>query len=161
MNELTNDYRDMLFALLDENVEFLIVGGFAVSHHGRARATEDIDIWVRPSPDNVAKLWRGLLRFRAPLADVKPEDFLSPDLVFQIGRPPQRIDLITDVDGLDFESAWRRRVHNEVDGRAIPVISLPDLLANKAASGRSQDLADLDWFQRMLARQKKNQQGNT
>lgn len=134
-----------------------MVGGFAVAHHGHARATEDIDIWVRRSPENIAKVWRGLLRFRAPLADVTPEDFLSPDLVFQIGRPPQRIDLITEIDGLDFESAWSRRVHNEADGRPIPVIGLNDLMANKAASGRPQDLADLDWFQRMLVRQKKSQ----
>ena len=97
------------------------------------------------------------LRFGAPLSGIKEEDFLTPDLIFQIGRAPNRIDLITNVDGLEFESAWGNRVHNEVDSRAIPVISLADLLANKAASGRKKDLADLDWFQRLLARQQKKQ----
>lgn len=157
MNQLTSDYREMLFALLNENVDFLIVGGFAVAYHGRARSTGDIDIWVRPTAENAAKVWRALIRYRAPLAAVSEEDFVDPDTVFQIGVPPQRIDIITDIDGVDFESAWQRREINDVDGRDVPVISLQDLLENKSATGRPQDLADVSWFQKMLKKKQKLQ----
>lgn len=120
------------------------------------RVTGDIDFWVRPTAENAAKVWRALLRFGAPLAEYTEADFLSPDTAFQIGVAPHRIDIITEIDGVEFEAVWSRRDFNQVENRDIPVINLVDLMTNKAATGRPQDLADLTWFQKMLAKKRRS-----
>jgi hypothetical protein len=145
---LNPDYRDMLSALSEEGVEFLVVGAFALAAHGLPRATGDIDIWVRRSEDNARRIWRALQRFGAPLHEVTTQDFALPDLVFQIGVAPRRIDLLTFIDGVDFDEAWPHRITAELEGLRIPVIGRDHLIQNKRASGRPKDLHDLDWLTR-------------
>jgi hypothetical protein len=147
---LNPDYRDMLSALSDEGVEFLLVGAFALAAHGLPRATGDIDIWIDRSNANAARVWRALRRFGAPLRDLTPEDLTTPDLVFQIGVAPRRIDLLTSIDGVSFSEAWPQRVLVELEGMTFPVIGRAHLIRNKRASGRPQDLADLERLERPL-----------
>jgi hypothetical protein len=106
---MNRDFAEMLKALAAESVEFLVVGAYAVAGHGIPRATGDIDLWVRPTPDNAARLWRALERFGAPRSRVSPEAFTQPDVVYQIGLPPNRIDFLTTIDGVSFDDAWAEK----------------------------------------------------
>ncbi|MBM4440126.1 MAG: hypothetical protein FJ027_06880 [Candidatus Rokubacteria bacterium] len=140
---LNPDFRDMLSALSDENAEFLLVGAYAVAVHGIPRATADLDIWVRPSPENAVKVRRALARFGAPGSSIGADELLMPARVIQIGVAPRRIDLLTSVDGVDFADAWAHRMQVDVEGLRVPVISRQHLIVNKKAVGRPQDLADV------------------
>lgn len=140
---LNEDYKEMLQRLLDAGVEFLLVGAYALAVHGYPRATGDIDIWVRPSPDNARRVYATLATFGAPLQDVTPQDFSHPDVVFQIGVAPRRIDIMTGISGLDFTEASRNASQVEIEALTIPVLSRADLIANKEASGREKDLLDV------------------
>jgi hypothetical protein len=144
---LNPDFRDMLFALSDANADFLLVGAYAMSAHGNPRATGDIDLWVRPTAVNAAKVWQALLQFRAPMSQWNVKDFEDLDLVFQIGMPPNRIDLLTSIDGVEFEDAWQSRIVSTIEGRSIPVIGREALIRNKRASGRPKDLVDVQWLE--------------
>ena len=137
----------MLSALSEENVEFLLVGAFALAAHGLPRATGDIDIWIRPSDANAARVWRALGRFGAPTFDLTLADLAAPDVVFQIGVAPRRIDVLTSIDGVTFDQAWPQRLTVEMEGLAIPVIGRAHLIENKRAAGRPKDLADLTWLE--------------
>jgi hypothetical protein len=110
--------------------------------HGVPRATGDIDLWVRPSAENAVRVVRALARFGAPLRDLTIHDLEKPGIVFQIGVAPNRIDILTGIDGLSFDEAWARRIATDVTGREIPVISRDDLIRNKRATGRDRDRAD-------------------
>ncbi len=138
------DYADMVKAMLDEGVEFMLVGGYAVLFHGYPRTTFDIDLWVRPSPDNAPKVLGALRRFGAPLQDVAAADFDHPDMVYQIGVPPCRIDILTRIDGVAWEEAEPNAILRTVDGLPVKVIGRADLIRNKRASGRTKDAADAD-----------------
>ncbi len=140
---LNPDFRDMLSAFSDEGVEYLVVGAYALGAHGFARATKDIDLWVRPSAENAARVMRALVRFGAPLGDATERDFALPGIVFQIGVPPRRIDLLTHVDGVEFEAAWVTRTRASIDGLEVPVLSRAALIASKRAASRPQDLVDI------------------
>jgi hypothetical protein len=140
---LNPDFRDMLSALSDEGADYLLVGAYAVAVHGIPRATGDLDLWVRVSAENAARVRRALARFGAPLNDVRESDLTSPGTVVQIGVAPRRIDLLTTLDGLEFDDAWTRRMHVDVEGLRVPVIGRADLVRNKKAVGRPQDLADV------------------
>ena len=139
---LNADFRDMLSALSDARAEFLLVGAYAVAVHGLVRATADLDIWVRPSEENASRVWRAVARFGAPMGSIREEDFRAPGVVVQIGVAPRRIDLLTSIDGVDFDEAWRDRTVVEIEGLRIPVLSRRHLILNKRAVGRPQDLAD-------------------
>jgi len=141
------DFCDMLSALCEEDVEFLLVGAYALAVHGYPRATGDLDIWVRPSADNAARVWNALKRFRAPFFDLTPEDLQTPGTVFQIGNAPRRIDILTSISGVEFEEAWPERIAAEVEGSCFGVIGRPHLLQNKKAAGRPKDLADVAWLE--------------
>jgi predicted nucleotidyltransferase len=154
MQMLNEDYRDMLQCLLEEKVRFLLVGAYAVAVYGYPRATKDIDIFVRAAPENATSLMKALARFGAPLSDVSESDFSREGIVFQIGSSPRRIDILTRISGVDFERAYTNRQMVSVEGMAVPVISLEDLIANKRASGRTQDLADLEKLQTLAATKK-------
>ncbi len=143
---LNPDFRDMLSALSEEGVEFLLVGAFALAAHGLPRATGDIDIWIRRSPENAERVWRALGRFGAPVLDLTLDDLTTPDLVFQIGVAPRRIDILTSIDGVTFDETWPRRVTVELEGLDVPVIGRAHLIQNKRAAGRAKDLADLAWL---------------
>lgn len=140
------DFADFLAALLAARARFLVVGAHALAVHGVPRATGDIDIWIERSPENAARVWRALEEFGAPAAalGVKQADFEAQDMVVQIGLPPRRIDILTGVSGLTFETAWTDRVEHRVDGLDVPFLGREALIRNKRASGRFKDLGDLE-----------------
>ncbi|MEX1032483.1 MAG: hypothetical protein WDZ30_03920 [Cellvibrionaceae bacterium] len=139
---LNQDFKDMLQCLLDENVDFLLVGGYALAAHGFPRATKDMDIWVCADPENARKVYRALCAFGAPGEQVSPEDFANEGIIFQVGVAPNRIDFITQVDGVSFQECRRNATTVVVEGITIPLIAKADLIKNKKASGRPQDLVD-------------------
>jgi predicted nucleotidyltransferase len=147
-NPLLNpDFRDMLSVLCDEQVEFLLVGAYALAAHGLPRATGDMDIWIRCSDENAQRVWRALQRFGAPLFDLTASELQTPGLVFQIGVIPQRIDILTAIDGVLFDDAWTQRKTVEIEGLTIAVIGRAQLIQNKKAAGRPKDLADVAWLE--------------
>jgi hypothetical protein len=137
------DFAEMLRELSDAGAEFLVIGAHARAAYGEPRATKDLDIWVRPSPENAQRVWRALVRFGAPLHDVTQDDFASPGIIYQMGIAPFRIDILTVITGVSFEDAWSRRTDAEFAGARYPVIGKKDFMTNKRAVGRPQDLADL------------------
>ena len=142
MNE---DYHDILAALVAQNARFLIVGAHALAAHGYPRSTVDIDIWIDATDDNADQVWKALAEFGAPLADlsVERQDLTRPDVVIQFGLPPNRIDVLTGLSGLSFDAAWMNRIEEVLEGVTVPVLGLADLIANKRATGRDKDRADL------------------
>jgi predicted nucleotidyltransferase len=148
---LNKDYKEMLQCLSEENVKFLLVGAYAVAAYGYPRATKDIDILVRAAPDNAPGVMRALARFGAPLTGVSETDFATEGIVFQIGNSPRRIDILTRISGVEFQHAYERRNTLTLEGINVPVISLEDLIANKRATGRTQDLADVERLESVLS----------
>jgi hypothetical protein len=151
LERLHDDFRDLLIFFADGGVEFVIVGAYALALHGAPRASGDIDLFVRPSPDNGERVLAALARFGAPLADVgvSAADFARPGLVYQIGLPPRRIDVLTEFSGVTFEEAWASRATADLEGRAIGFIGRATLIKNKRAAARPQDLADAARLERM------------
>ena len=147
MNE---DFQDVLSALLRAGARFLVVGAHAMAAHGVPRATGDLDVWVDPASDNADRVWQALLEFGAPLTalSVSKRDLEIPEQVVQIGLPPQRIDILTGVTGVDFETAWTERIVHRVDSLELPFIGREALLRNKRATGRAKDLADVEILER-------------
>jgi hypothetical protein len=145
LRNLNEDFRDLLLEFADRKVEFVIVGAFAVAYHGVPRATGDMDVFVKPSPENAQRVFEGLLGFGAPLANagVTPRGFETPGIVYQIGQPPRRIDVLTEISGVSFDVAWAGRQTVQFEGRDIHFIGREDLLRNKKATGRPKDLADI------------------
>jgi hypothetical protein len=133
----------MLSAFIAEDVEFLVVGAYALAAHGFPRATGDLDCWIRRSPANAARVMRALAAFGAPIDQITDADLSAPDLVVQLGVEPGRIDLLTSIDGVDFDDAWPGRLVATIDGLRLPLIGLDDLVRTKRAAGRDQDLADV------------------
>jgi hypothetical protein len=140
---LNPDFRDMLFAFIAERVEFLIVGAYALSFHGLPRATGDLDFWIGRDGENAERVFRALQSFGAPTLDLTTSDLLTPDLVLQIGIEPNRIDILTSIDGVEFDEAWKERVVASVDGLEVPILSVSHFIRNKRAVGRPRDLADV------------------
>ena len=133
----------MLSALSAAGAEFLVVGAHALAAHGVPRATGDLDLWVRASAENAERVWEALEQFGAPLHDLTIEDLARPDVVFQIGVVPQRIDLLTSITGVTFDDAWANRVLVEIGELEVPVLGRSELVRNKRAVGRTRDLADI------------------
>ena len=144
---LNPNFKDILSAFIAESVEFLVVGGYAMAFHGYVRATGDIDLWIRISSENVRRVWRALQSFGAPLFDLTPEDLQTPGMVFQIGLVPSRIDIITEIDGVEFDEAWREHQTVKIEDLVIPVIGKRQLLANKRSTGRAKDRNDALWLE--------------
>ncbi len=141
---LNSDYKDMLQVLLDNGVRFLLVGAYAMGAHHFPRATGDIDIWVEPSPENSARVYRSMVAFGAPLHEIDESTFAAPGIVFQIGVAPRRIDIITTISGVSFLEAYEHAQIVEIEGMPIPILSLDDLIRNKRATGRDKDRLDAD-----------------
>jgi hypothetical protein len=141
---LNEDYRDILRALVEENVRFILVGAYALAAHGYPRATMDIDIWVMPSPKNAEAVLRALHTFGAPLYNLTREDLEKDGTIFQIGVAPRRIDIITALTGLKFEETYQNSILVNIDGIGIHIPSIDDLIINKRATGRTKDLADAE-----------------
>lgn len=143
---LARDFREFLRSLNDHGVEYLVIGGHAVAFHGYPRATADLDVWVGVHPDNAARLVKALREFGFDLPELNIDLFLRPDRIIRMGVPPNRIEIQTGIDGVNFADCRPRGIDSELDGLRIPFISLADLKANKRASGRNKDLADLDYL---------------
>jgi hypothetical protein len=141
---LPNDFKEFLQLLNSEKVEYLLVGGYAVSCYGYSRATGDIDIWVAVNPTNADAMVRVMRRFGFSAESLSARDFLTPNKVLRMGIAPMRIDLLTSVDGVDFESCRANRVVETVDGVEVSIIHLDDLKTNKRAMARPKDLDDLE-----------------
>ena len=141
---LTDDFREFLRLLNANRVDYLLVGGYAVGLHGYPRATVDLDIWVSPNPDNAAHVIEALAAFGFERSALEPRLFIEPRSLVRFGVPPFRIEIMTAIDGVDYDGCRRRAVMFAVGDLSIPVISLPDLKINKRAVGRHKDLADLD-----------------
>lgn len=138
------DFRDLLSAFNAHGVEYLVVGAHALAAHGHVRATEDLDVWVRPNAENATRVLAALTAFGAPLQDLREEDLARAGLVFQIGVAPVRIDVITEIEGVEFEDALPDRLEATLGGLRVPVLSRHHLIVNKRAVGRLQDLADVE-----------------
>lgn len=138
----------MLSCLKDEEVEFLIVGAYALAAHGFPRATGDLDIWVKNSLDNAEKVMRALVRFGAATSNLSATDFTAPDMIIQFGVEPCRIDLLTSIDGVSFDEAWPGRVRITINDLEIDVLSKEHLLQNKLAAGRDKDQGDINWLKK-------------
>ncbi len=141
---MNQDFVDLLRALTAADARFLVVGAFAVSFHSRPRATGDLDLWVEPTPENAARVMRALREFGAPLDAIAERDFTAPHLVFQLGVPPRRVDLLTSLTGLEFGEAWATRIEGEIGGQRCAFIGREALIRNKRALGRPRDLADVE-----------------
>lgn len=141
--KLADDLREFVELLNSENVEYVIVGGHAVGFHGYPRYTGDIDIFVRRDPKNAARIVAVLDAFGFGNLGAGEDTFVKPDTVVQLGRPPNRIDILTDISGVDFDYVWDTREDAELDGIPVSMIAREPLLINKRASGRPKDLADV------------------
>ena len=141
---LSPDFKEFIQSLNANDVRYLVIGGYAVALHGHPRYTKDLDIWLEGSQENARRLIQAIRDFGFASLDLKPQDFMEPDQVIQLGYPPNRIDLLTFVDGVDFADCYSTRVTEELDGVAVHFISLENLRKNKKACGRPQDLADLE-----------------
>jgi predicted nucleotidyltransferase len=141
---LNEDYKDMLLALFDEKVKYMLVGAYALAVHGYPRATMDIDIWIMPSSQNADAVMSAIHRFGAPLHNLTKEDLQKDGTIFQIGVAPRRIDIITAVSGLRFEETFARSLSVDIEGIKVHIPSIEDLILNKRASGRTKDLADAE-----------------
>lgn len=137
---------DFLAALIAAGARFLVVGAHALAVHGVPRATGDLDVWIEATPDNASRVWAALEEFGAPLQaiDIRIEDLVQPDRVVQIGLPPRRIDLMTEISGVTFDDAWASRSKQVVGSLEVPFLGRADLVRNKKAAGRRKDLADLE-----------------
>ena len=141
---LNQDFKEFIESLNANQVRYLVVGGYAVAVHGHPRYTKDIDIWLEVSPANAANMVRALDQFGFASLGLREADFLATDQIVQLGNPPSRIDLFTALPGVDFAECYPARVEIEFDGVLVNFIDLENLRKNKKASGRHQDLADLE-----------------
>ena len=142
--ELDKDFSEFVESFIEHDVRFMIVGGYALAAHGLPRATGDLDAWVWVDPANAQRIVAALRDFGFGQMEISESDFTRSDSVVQLGFPPYRIDILTSIDGVEFEEAWDRRLTVEIQGLSVPVIGRDDLIVNKRAAGRRQDLADVE-----------------
>jgi hypothetical protein len=138
------DFVDLLRAFAAADVRFMIVGAYALAVHGRPRATGDLDVWVEATPQNAPRIMQGLAAFGAPLAEIAEADFARPGVVYQIGVPPGRIDILTELTGLTFEQAWPDRIRRPFGEIEADFIDRASFVRNKRATGRLKDLSDIE-----------------
>lgn len=140
---MPRDLKDLLRAFNDQGVKYLVVGGYAFGAHAEPRATKDLDLFIRSDKENCQAVFRALAQYGAPLTGLTPSDFMDGS-AFQIGQPPARIDLLQQIDGVGFDEAWKNRVEGVIDGEVrVSIISRTDMIRNKLASGREQDMLDV------------------
>ena len=150
---LNADFKEIISAFNGASVEYMVVGAYAVAAHGLPRATGDIDLWVRPSGSNAERLWRALIAFGAPLDRLTVGDFAASDMIVQFGVVPNRIDILTSIEAVEFDEAWPDRLQVTMDGIEMNVVGRDHLLRNKRAVGRPQDLADAERLARLRPRE--------
>ena len=138
------DFLDLLRAFTDADVRFMIVGAYALAVHGRPRATGDLDVWIDATPQNAPRVVQALTAFGAPAAEITEGDFARPGVVYQIGVPPGRIDILTELTGLTFAEAWPARLRRPFGELEVDFIDRDSFLRNKRATGRLKDLSDIE-----------------
>ena len=148
MAKLQADLREFIILLNSHNVEYVIVGGHAVAFHGHPRFTGDIDFLIRTTPQNVSRVLAVLDAFGFGNLGIVEQDLLERGRILQLGQPPNRIDVLTSISGVDFDSAWEQRVQTLMDDQPVALLGWNELIRNKRAAGRQKDLADLE---RLLA----------
>ena len=141
---LNSDFKELLRILNAAGARYLVVGGYAVIEYTEPRYTKDLDVWISTDRENAERVYLALKEFGAPLTNITIDDFTRPDVVYQMGRPPARIDVLMGVKGLDFEESWKNRLESTYDDLPMQVISKQDLLLNKRLVGRPQDLIDVE-----------------
>ncbi|PYR61598.1 MAG: hypothetical protein DMF91_09305 [Acidobacteria bacterium] len=141
---MNQDFIDLLRAFADAEVRFLVVGAYALALHGRPRATGDLDVWVEATPENAARVVRALAAFGAPLTDIAEADFAREGVTYQIGVPPGRIDILTDLTGINFGEAWADRMRRPFGNVEVDFIGRASFIRNKRATGRPKDLGDIE-----------------
>ncbi|MFM9070668.1 MAG: DUF6036 family nucleotidyltransferase [Acidimicrobiaceae bacterium] len=146
--KLDKDFNEFVELFVAKDVRFLIVGGYALAAHGYPRATDDFDAWVWANSVNAEKIVECLTEFGFGKLNLSADDFTTLDRVVQLGYPPYRIDIITSISGVEFDSAWANRLVIDVDGLQVPFIGRDDLLTNKRATGRPKDLLDVEYLTR-------------
>ncbi len=147
---MTEDFRDILFEFTEAKVEFMVVGAMAMAGHRLPRATGDLDLWIRATPENAVRVMTALRIFGAPIDHFDESDFVTAGMIAQIGVAPNRIDIITTIDGVTFDEAWPERLHAEVYGVDAPVISIRHLILNKKSADRLKDRADVAKLEKLL-----------
>jgi hypothetical protein len=153
-SDTPEDFVDLIRCLRAEACDFLVVGAHALAVHGAPRATGDLDVLVRPDEANAARVVRALVRFGAPLSahGISQQDFATPGTVYQMGLPPRRIDILTQISGVDFDEAAADPVSGSFGGEPVRCIGLAALITNKRASGRAKDLADVEVLEALRSR---------
>lgn len=141
---LHNDFKEFLKLLRENDVRYLLIGGFAVGYHGYPRATNDIDIWIAPEADNIDRTFQCLMQFGFDTTALQLDWLKTPEKILRLGYPPVRIDLMTTISGVAFNDAYQRRITDDLDGEPVSLIGLEDLRTNKKAAGRHKDLDDLE-----------------
>jgi len=141
---MNQDFIDLLRAFADAEVRFLVVGAYALALHGRPRATGDLDVWVEATPENAARVVRALAAVGAPLTDIAEADFAREGVTYQIGVPPGRIDILTDLTGINFGEAWADRMRRPFGNVEVDFIGRASFIRNKRATGRPKDLGDIE-----------------
>jgi hypothetical protein len=141
---LSKDFREFIESLNDNSVRYLVVGGYAVALHGHPRYTKDLDVWIEQTAENAQNVLNALIAFGFSSLDINIGDLLEENTIIQLGYPPNRIDLITSLSGLAFEDCYPKRVQVEIQRVQINFIDIENLAINKKATGRPQDLADLE-----------------
>jgi len=147
---LNNDYKDILLALSNRKAKFLLVGAYAMAVHGYPRSTMDIDLWIKSDPENAILVLQALEDFGAPSDNLTQNDLQKENLIFQIGVAPRRIDILTSVDGLNFEEAFANSQTIEIEGIPIQVLSTSDLIKNKRSTGRAKDIVDAESLEDLI-----------
>jgi hypothetical protein len=143
------DFKELLSRFNAHKVKYLVVGGYAVSFHAQPRATKDLAILIKADPANAAAVYAALAEFGAPLAELSPGDFIEKGKFYRMGHPPLMIDIFSEISGVDFEAAWEKRIEVEISaGLQVPFIDAKSLIAAKLASGRLEDLADVEALRR-------------
>ena len=145
--KLPKDFQEFIQSLQSRQVKFLVIGGYAVAYHGHPRFTGDVDFFVECSPENGDRISLAIADFGLASFGLKAEDFSQIGMVVQLGRPPRRIDILTGVDGIDFETAWNSRIEVSLADLVVPFISKEQLILSKRAAGRQKDLDDLRYLE--------------
>lgn len=149
-----SDFSALLAAFNDAGVEYLLIGGRAYSFHDQPRYTKDYDIWIRPTIENAERAYAALVRFGAPLSDITRDDLIDPDAFYAMGVPPNRVDVLSTIEGITFDEAWPRRVEGRHGDERMWVIGVDDLITNKRAVGRPTDLIDVERLERRQRRKR-------
>lgn len=142
--ELSRDFREFIEALNENDVKYLLVGGYAVVLHGHPRLTKDIDFWILPELENAKRTLSALNQFGLGGTGTTIKDLTTPGMIMQFGVPPLRIDLITELEGVNFDLCYKKRIETTISGVKVKLIDIESLKKNKRAAGRHQDLADAE-----------------